>query len=92
MTPRKKQHLAWHKDLKKALEQIVWCERCGNNALILDIANSKKRYDIRTKDDYFTAAKLCRDCHLFVETGKHDRMENLVTEIIKNRSVDTMTA
>lgn len=70
MTPRKKQHNKWHKELVKSLESIQWCEICGTTSQNpqLQHAHRKKRYDIGWKTEenhkeYLMAAKLCQTCH-----------------------------
>lgn len=69
MTPRKKQHNKWHRELVDKLAHITWCEKCGGTDCgILDIAHRKKRYDIgwKTEEDhqeYLMAAKIGRSHH-----------------------------
>jgi hypothetical protein len=87
MTPRKKQHLVWHKQLKKFFEEmgIRWCELCGTTEPPLDMAHSKKRFDIKTRDEYMEAAMLCRKHHNEIEFAGHEPMHKTILELIERR-------
>lgn len=88
----------WNTELEITLAPITWCERCGRSGCRLDRAHRLKRAKIPVKNDlvawkkeYFMVAKLCRGCHNFVEygtkdePGTHERMFELVTNIIEQR-------
>jgi len=88
MSERVKNHRKWQPMLKQWFEDnfgYEFCEMCGTTEKPIDIAHRKKRYDIHDKTEYFMAVMLCRKHHQYVEHGKHDRMFELVTEIIENR-------
>lgn len=101
MTPRKKQHNIWHKELVLLLIDITWCEKCGiqvgPNG---DKAHRKKRYDIgwKTEEDhqeYLMAARLCRECHKGLDENynkdkdpnfdAHQIMFDTITDLINKR-------
>lgn len=86
---RKKSHLKWAKELKADFElvfDVPQCENCGTTSPPIDIAHRKKRFDIHTKEEYWAAALLCRECHNFWEHGSHERMYEGITAIIERRS------
>ena len=82
----------WAKELREELREIVWCERCGTTSKRLDTAHSEKRRFIKTRELYFEAVKLCRECHVFVEygteddPGTHERMKFLILELLEKRN------
>lgn len=88
-----KKRKKWGSQLSQELRHIVWCERCGKQlGLQGDIAHSMKRRFINTKELYWEAIKVCRDCHNFIEygtkddPGTHERMRRLVLEIRERRN------
>lgn len=85
---RVKNHRIWAKSLKSWFEErfdTPICENCGSTNPPIDIAHRKKRFDIHTESEYRQAAMLCRPCHENFEYGTHDRMFDLVTEVINRR-------
>jgi hypothetical protein len=81
MTDRydKKEHNKWHIQLKKYFHglqgDIPFCERCNSTKPPIDIAHSRKRFDIRSRRAYFHAAMLCRKCHNDIElSATHQEM------------------
>lgn len=87
MNPYKRDHIKWGIELKKLFHNlqgdVPYCEMCNTTQPPLDIAHSRKRFDIHTKLQYFHAAMLCRKHHNFVEQGRtHLEMYNLVKNVI----------
>lgn len=92
MNTYKVAHTRWHKELKKHFHikqgDVPYCERCNSTKPPLDMAHSRKRFDIKTREEYFHAALLCRACHNYCELGRtHQEMFNLVSEVIDNNAL-----
>lgn len=90
MNAYKKLHTKWHVELKQHFHDILgdipYCENCNSTKPPLDMAHSRKRFDIHTREEYFHAAMLCRACHNSFELGKtHQEMFELVSEVINKR-------
>jgi hypothetical protein len=93
MTPKKKQHNVWASHLAKYLQMIAVCEVCLRRPAV-DIAHRLKRRLIgwRTRSDmleYYCAARLCRECHTFLDEGEteeaHERMFKTISVAIAHR-------
>lgn len=93
MTPKKKQHNIWDRQIKSLLVFVACCEIC-NNAPATDHAHRLKRDLIswRTDQDrleYFCVAKVCRRCHQdmdeHVGEDSHKRMFMIVSYVITER-------
>ena len=85
----KAKHNKWAKELKKWFEKssIRWCEKCGTTTPPLDIAHSRHRYDIKTRDQYFEAALICRACHKAIDSQKHEPTMEAIQALIASRPV-----
>lgn len=86
---RVRNHRRWHVQLKAdfaAVFDVPQCENCGTTSPPIDIAHRKKRFDIHTKEEYWAAAMLCRECHNWAEFGTHERMQEIIDGIIARRS------
>jgi len=94
MNTRKKQHNAWHRELKQHLMGdlgIQHCESCGTS-YGLSIMHATKRRFIKTRDDYFRAAIVCLPEHQSYDeaTGEnvHAKMAEFVDGLIERRGCE----
>ncbi len=102
---RSKDRQKWERELKLWVEQNLppYCEMCGTG-LNLSKAHSKKRNDIKTKEDYFEIAILCTTpvswinphgeretimgCHGKAERMSREDMRQAIVNLISKRGED----
>lgn len=86
-----KLHRPWHRELAEHWKwnPIEYCEvrfpKCFGT-YGLSPAHSRKRKDIKTKEQFFEVVAACESCHNKLDREmSHEEMERVVKEIIANR-------
>jgi hypothetical protein len=91
VTPRKRLHNKWQRELSAYWQQnpITYCEvrlKGCFGTYGLAPAHSKKRYDIKTKEEFFQVVAACLSCHRVLdEQMSHEDMQTHVLQIIQQR-------